>query len=380
MSVGLSGSLADFSIADVFQLIGQQRKTGSLELRNAGDRAQLTFDAGLVVSARPGKERGSDLDPLTDRLQRCGILTRERAEEVQAAGRSAAQSISALLVERGWCSPADVTLAEDLITRDTIFEVLRWRSGSFDFRAEAVEHDRDPASLLGAEQILMDGLRMVDEWQSFAEFIPSERSVFQRATSRDAFVESSQRLAPEDRPAAERVYQLIDGRISVRRVIDLARLGTFDGFRILAELCRGGAIRALNPESVRQLRRLMQGSEARGIWLRGLAAAVPLLALAFVVGGLLNGAPAAPPPPGHPVEASGLDVLREAYASRAMRQAIEAYRLETGRWPARLSELEEGGWVESGALATPDGRPYYSVHRDRGLVFLAPERSPRGSR
>jgi hypothetical protein len=32
VSVGLSGNLRDFGIADVFQLIGQQRKTGVLDL------------------------------------------------------------------------------------------------------------------------------------------------------------------------------------------------------------------------------------------------------------------------------------------------------------------------------------------------------------
>jgi hypothetical protein len=30
VSVGLSGNLQDFGLADVFQLIGQQRKTGVL--------------------------------------------------------------------------------------------------------------------------------------------------------------------------------------------------------------------------------------------------------------------------------------------------------------------------------------------------------------
>ena len=52
MSAGLSGNLSDFGIADVFQLIGQQRKTGVLELRSGHARARSSrFDRGLVVSA-----------------------------------------------------------------------------------------------------------------------------------------------------------------------------------------------------------------------------------------------------------------------------------------------------------------------------------------
>ena len=49
MSVGLSGNLRDFGIADVFQLIGQQRKTGVLELKGS--------DAAHPRGLRPGLRR-----------------------------------------------------------------------------------------------------------------------------------------------------------------------------------------------------------------------------------------------------------------------------------------------------------------------------------
>jgi hypothetical protein len=98
VTVGLSGNLVDFSIADVFQLIGQQRKTGRLELKNGQRRAQLAFDRGLVVSAEPAVGRASDLDPLADRLIRCGQLTRERAQEATARCRASANTLDRTLV------------------------------------------------------------------------------------------------------------------------------------------------------------------------------------------------------------------------------------------------------------------------------------------
>jgi len=381
MAVGLSGSLSDFSISDVFQLIGQQRKTGVLELRNERLRAQLRFDKGLVVSAAPGKERAGDLGAVADRLVRCGYLTRSRAEEAQAACRGAAQPLGEILVERDWCSSEAVSDVEDLITRDTIFEVLRWTDGSFDFCAEIVEHDRERSGLLGAEQILMDGLRMVDEWHSFANQVPTEETVFQRAGPFDHFIESADRLTTSERESAERVYQFIDGRIPVRRAIDLARLCTFDGVRLLAQMAKAGVIRALDPTSVRRAQRVTKLGLGRDAWVPDLAiAAMPLVLLALVVGWVHVGAESAPALPGQPVEVSSLHGLREAYAARSVRQAVEAHRLEFGEWPGALSELEDRGLLVPGTLAAPEARPYYSMHRDRGLVFLAPERSPRGSR
>ena len=49
MSVALRGELGDFGIAEVFQLVGQQRKTGLLKIRNGRKRAVIAFDRGVVA-------------------------------------------------------------------------------------------------------------------------------------------------------------------------------------------------------------------------------------------------------------------------------------------------------------------------------------------
>jgi len=367
VSAGLSGNLSDFGIADVFQLIGQQRKTGALELRSGTLRANLTFDRGLVVSAGLATGRIGEFDPLADRLIRCGQLTRERADEAAAVARTSAQPLARTLVARGWLDDATVRAAQGLVTRDAIFDVLRWQSGTFDFHAQAIDHDRDPAELLGAEQILMDGLRMVDEWQSFAQRVPSEDIVFTRASESDASA-----AFPGD---AGRVLALIDGRLSARRVIDLARLGTFDGMRILSELRQAGAIRAVAAEDAPAVHRGARSAALGLLALRRVAAAlVPLAALAAVA--WRASAPAPPAPASDQrIERATLADLREDYAMRAVRNAIEAYRLARGSWPERLDDLSEAGLLAPETLATLGGRAYYSLDREKGPILLAPERS-----
>ena len=47
MAVALHGNLRDFGIGEVFQLIGQQRKTGVLEVRRrAGERIHVSLRRG----------------------------------------------------------------------------------------------------------------------------------------------------------------------------------------------------------------------------------------------------------------------------------------------------------------------------------------------
>jgi hypothetical protein len=374
MGIGLSGSLEDFGIADVFQLIGQQRKTGMLELVSGNRRIQLLFSDGGVVSAAPAVGRATDTDPLGDMLVRCGALTRDQAETAQRECRAAAQTLANTVIDSEWASAEEVRAIEELLTRNTIFEVLRWESGTFDFRAQDVEHGRDSSTLLAAEQILMDGLRMVDEWRAFGHLVRSDADVFQRVGRFETYAESLPDATPEKLERAQRLFSMIDGRLSARRIIDLSRLGNFDGTRILAGFREAGLIKPMNPEGVRQLQRHSRARRGRGTTVGRLrvvlATALPLILLTTLAA-LSGGAPAVPEP--GRVEMSSLERLQEAYATRRVRKALDAYRFVEGDWPPDLQELAIRGFLSDDALTPPLSRPYYSARRADGVVVLAPE-------
>jgi hypothetical protein len=370
VSVGLSGNLQDFGLADVFQLIGQQRKTGVLELRSKRSRVQLVFDGGAVVSAAPAGGREGDPDPLADMLVRCGLLTRERAASAEAACKTSAQPLTRAIVERGWLGERELARVQDVLTRDTIFEVLRWTKGTFDFLARPVEHDRDTAALLGAEQILMDGLRMLDEWRELASRVPPESTVFQRFGRWEAFQPGEE--SPARIEAMRRLFGLIDGRLSVRRVIDLALVGTFEGMRTFTALQEAGVIQAIRSDGRHSRGAQRSGAAALLDALRGAASSLlPLALLLFAV--LIVAHRPVQVVPAHPIERAGLESLREGHATRRLSAALDTFRLLEGRWPQRLDELASEGVVDAAALAAPEGRPYYSSHREDGVILLAPE-------
>ena len=373
MSVALHGNLQDFGIADIFQLIGQQRKTGILEFRGEAGRVQLRFDRGAVVSAAPLGSRAEDA--LGEMLVRCGRLTRDQVDQLVPECEAAAQTVPLLAVSRGWISREDLDRIEDVLTRETFFEVLRWESGDFDFRAQPVEHGRRFEALLGAEQILMDGLRMVDEWQSFSEHVPSEDTVFRKTAGFKEY-RSRSRFEASQLRAAERVYQLVDGRLPVRRIIDLSLLGTFDAVRLLAELCRAEVIEPLDEEAVRRVptpppQHIRVGWEQTVSWLAGL---LPLLLLAGIAALALRGVAQDEPAAGFTLQRAPIEANRAAFEALRVRYALEAHRFTDGRWPEGLSELERRGVLAAGTLAQRPAGAYYYLVREDGALLLAPER------
>jgi hypothetical protein len=374
VGVALRGNLEDFGIADVFQLIGQQRKTGVLEFRADGDGhlVQLRFDRGAVVSAAPAGNRAEEA--LADMLVRCGKMTSSQLDELNSECEAAAQTAPRLALAAQWIEEDELNRIEDLLTRETFFDLLRWERGAFDFENQPIDHARSFETLLGAEQILMDGLRMVDEWQSLSEIVP-EDMVFQRA----AGFEEYRRRASLDASLmndAECVYQLVDGRMAVRRIVDLSLLGTFDAVRLLADLRRAKVIEPLAEEARLRLlskpavRRVQLGAgEALG-WLTALGALAALVALYIVA----RPTAVAIAPSGFAIERSARARVHDAHAARRARHAVEAWRFAEGRWPSDLGEVATSALLPDGALATSPSRPYYYFERDEGVLLLAPPR------
>ena len=368
MSVALRGNLRDFGVGEVFQLIGQQRKTGVLEVSNDAGRIHVLFDAGGVVAAAPVRDQADVA--VGELLVRRGQLGEDALERARKQCAVSLARLGPHLVEEGLVPRGELEATEDFLTRETIFDLLRHHEGSFHFTAQPVPHERDPATLLNAEQILMDGLRMVDEWRALARRLPPEDAVLRR---RKPFESWAARAAGEARArlvTAERVYLLVDGRVTLRRVIDLSRLGTFEASRLLVDLLAAGVI---EPEKRRQtpVQRALPGERSRSVQVAGVAV---LLLLAATALALHAGAGGAPHVPGRLV-LDPLEALDEGFALRRVRNALEAFHVDRGEWPSSLDDLVKAGLLDPAALTPRSGRPYYYRRNADGIVLLAPERA-----
>lgn len=372
MSIALHGNLRDFGIAEVFQLIGQQRKTGTLVVGEGREAVALRFDEGRVVMGE-AVDAASESGTLGRQLVRAGFLTREQLADLERESARSARPLTDLLLASGRIDRADLDEMRDLLTRETVFDIMRRKSGEFHFSAEPVEHDVPSERLLGAEQILMDGLRMLDEWQTFVAAVPSEDIVFRRLGS----VEASRAFAEGGGDArlaqVERILGLIDGRLTVRRVIDLSRLGTFEATRVMAELRQAGLIE-VGHEAGRPAPRRRAKSETRLPPIRAIGAtAVPFVLLALIaLQGVESGGGAWAGVPGSPIPDRVMDRLGDASERELVRQLLEIHVFETGTHPARLEELASRASLAGTSLTPARLATYYYAVRNDEIVLLPP--------
>jgi hypothetical protein len=369
MAVALHGNLRDFGIGEVFQLIGQQRKTGVLEIGAEGDRIRIAFEEGAVVSAE--KVGPYEHAALGDMLVRAGLLTPDRLLELERRHRESGMGFEEVLVRHAGLRAEDVHQIADLVTQDTIFTLLRWTKGSFHFTSQRVDPPRQGAPRLPAEQILMDGLRMVDEWRAMDPVATRAGTVFQRTGRFEAFRDAHAGESPESLAVAEKIFYLVDGRLTARRVIDLSRLGDFEGARMLSRLHRAGVIEQVGDEALarsRRRRRVVELDGGRSL-LGPALAVLPFLLLAGVVWTLLR-APVPPPPPFGVLDTDPAPRTRLAFERLWLRHAVEAHRLAEGSWPRDLSQLASR--PSTRPMAVREVASYYYAQRGASFVLLAP--------
>ena len=360
VSTALSGSLRDFGIGEIFQLIAQQAKSGVLDVSSGKREIVLRFSRGRIVSAAPvDPER----PPLAWKLVRCGAA---RSEVLQSCLQRPVSGVSLerLLRQRGGIGAAEFREVREILTRDTLFSLFRWQDGTFQFVSKPVQHRRLWEDLLDAEEVLSEGSRMVAEWNAFAASVPSPDAVFRRLGSPDDYRSSATAEVSPDRGETERVLAHVDGLRTAQQVVDRARVGFFQGTRALLELRRSGWIEEVGAAGPGHRPPGEARSGFRGMQLANALSGVVFLAAlgwAWWPAGMAGSGATLP---------LARDAVGEALAqveAVRLRNALGAYRLAAGHWPGNLAALGDLG------LTFGDGDPHYFAVRDGVPVVLAPE-------
>ena len=238
--MALEGTFKDFHIADIVQLIGLQRKTGTLTVESEEDTLSMIFQEGAVVSAHstrlPWEQRMVQL------LVPQGVLTLARLQEALALQGETGKKLKAILAEKGFLPQREWERVLAVEVAEAMYRPFRWRTGRYRFVSQpSVEVADGTIGPLGAESLLMEGIRRVDEWPRIRENIPSPAMVF-RIGSR-----AGQLNPKQIEPGEVRMLDLVDGKRTVQELLDASGLGEFEAMRSLAALVGAGAISPIGP-------------------------------------------------------------------------------------------------------------------------------------
>jgi hypothetical protein len=226
----LSGELKDFSLADVLQLLLQQRKTGVLNLGREKDRAELFISQGNLTGVRVNGE--SPEGKVKEILIETGRVLRQEMQDLEAISRDMDRPLLTTLAAKGHLSDEDRKEWLQIITEDMVCELFGWLQGRYEFGSSHKSQVNAQLNI-STEFACMEGMRRIDEWPRLRESLPDFKQLF-RPTGKPY---DGDRLGWDFL-----VLGLVDGRKTILQIAKQVPFGSFRLSECIVNLWEGGFI------------------------------------------------------------------------------------------------------------------------------------------
>ena len=323
--MALEGSITDFGLADILQLIYFQRKTGVLTLAGKLDTVRLLFIEGNIVGAE--SKRRLDDNRLGKILLRRGVIKDSDLQSVLEEQKKTGKKIGNVLVTRGLVEQA---LIHEILTNqitETVIQLFSWKQGTYAFESQGMPQDKERDLSLDTQHLLMEGLRIVDEW-----------SVIRGKISLDTLFRKTGEVAVTLSDEETEILSCVDGENDVSTIIDLTGKDNFNVSKTLLALSEKGVIEPVDAE-------LSIGSDAGGREKGAALNFINYLVPVSVVISMLLSASVMLLQPGTSIRNYNASVRIDE-----IRTGIEMYKIEKGEYPEALASVS--------SRKDPWGRPY----------------------
>jgi hypothetical protein len=393
--MALKGTLKDFGIADILQLIGQQQKTGLLNLRQKQETVVVAFKDGSIVRAESGTRSRKEL--IGAMLVRAGVISEAQLEAALEGQKRTLQRLGDVLVSQNALTEDKFKEMVHLQTEETLFKLFAWKTGSYAFDQGEVLDADSTVTPLRAESVLMEGFRRVDEWPAIRKRITSHLMTFQRLKDLpagsasdvdfetaldDAFAEKTgERKRAVDRSEfrslgdnERRVFALVAKSRTFQQIADLSCLGEFETGKALCNLVNLEYLQAFTPAKKSAddfdsggAASLVAGVAARTALVAGVLASIYLVATQVDFAALRLGLSSA---------SSYSDPAIKRFASRQqlsrIAAALQVYKLEKRTLPLTLRELADADLLSGDDLRYPWVDEYHYRRVDPTSYVLLP--------
>jgi len=336
--MALEGSLRDFGLADILQLIFFQRKTGILKLEGKLDKIRLLFIDGYIVGAE--SKRRTEANRLGKILIKKGVLQEADLQTMLEEHQKSNLRLGSFLVRKGMAKREEI---EEIVTgqiKETIIQMFSWKEGTYEFTPQAVPPDREIPISIDTQHLLMEGLRIVDEWTLIEGKITLD-AIFRKKT------DDISKLSDEEQD----ILLLVDGDNDVSTIIDISGKDDFTVSKTLVSLTEKGIIEAR--EAVPVITEI-QTAETKPSYKR--YRYLPAFVIVFVVTFSLFS-----------VFFASRDMFKRFSASEsidAIRFNIETWKIEHGSYPADLHTIIQN--------KDPWGNYYIYRHTADSFFVLSP--------
>jgi tetratricopeptide (TPR) repeat protein len=247
--MSFQGDISSITLSDVFQNLAANQKTGTLCIQSNGTTRRIQFREGKITSY--ADDQGYSI---RDWLIEKEIVSNDAMEEaLRRYRKTKKKTLGEILSDLNAIAVADYKSYLVDLFKETLYEVLSFREGTFEFQEGVLEEsaaDRETAGFgieVAPQSIMMEAARRMDDWQKIRLHIPTEGEIYMVAPS------ERERAASDADEVTREAIALLDGSWTLRQVIAKMPYSRFDACRSLATLIAEKKARPLDGTNLVQI-------------------------------------------------------------------------------------------------------------------------------
>lgn len=267
----LKGSLRDFRVPDILQLIASQQKAGVLTIEHFNDRISIGFRNGFISAAI--KNKNHEFEKIDTYLIASGKLSQEQYQNILDEHKTTGIDLNDLLIKENILTENDIKEVIRFKIQEIIDETMQWEEGIYNFQPNIAIYTNSKIKIsMNTQGIILESLRRIDEWPKISAEFPDSRIVVKKIKG-DV---NEDEIGPEELI----VYKLIDNNKSIFDLMQSSGLGKFRTYSALYNL--------YHMELIEKLRRIKREKRSMPInintsAIRNVAVAVGLILLVLII-------------------------------------------------------------------------------------------------
>ena len=229
----VAGKLGDITVTDLLSFYNMFRKNGSILFTLKSGNKELFFEDGEVVYAQSSFVNENLPEVLYD-LGKINQTTLKKIHEVGGTNLS----VGKVLVDKAVITTKDLWLASRQQVESIVFNLFSFQEGSFCFLPSKIDQEKVVRLSMNTQNLIMEGLRRVDERALYMRDIRSLDSVPVLSEQRGQKLDENEELL---------VDLIRDDRANVKEILRLSGLGEFEALRTLYLLLRKKVVSLEDP-------------------------------------------------------------------------------------------------------------------------------------
>ncbi len=225
-------------------MLALNKKVGLLSIQSAKLWKVLYFDQrGVTVHHNVHRI----LDRVVASFVRSGRLTEDAVDEVRDHAAKMGQALTDSLLAGGYLQAEEIEHQYGSELEEEIYDLFFCRDAKFEFhenaqRIEGRDGAIDERFFFNCDSVIMEAARRIDEWAYISERIP---------TTAEILAQTGHAVEFEDMgPDAPAIFDLVDGRRNIARLVELTGLSNFQVCKVASQLLDAGAVAPVAAEEL----------------------------------------------------------------------------------------------------------------------------------